>query len=125
LRHGVQFCSFTEEHFRTNGPAGDRMIPIAIWIAQQERIRISERTKAGLAKARAKGQRLRRPGKVFPSGRVAADRKRGMSWRQLARKYQVPQSTLRSTMQKLAEGGVPQPENPHDLSRVGPQKESS
>ena len=124
LRYGVQFFSFTEEYFRTTGPAGDRMILIARWITQQERIRISERTKAGLAKARAKGQGLRRPWKVFPSGRVAADRKLGMSWRQLARKYQLPQSTLRSAMQKLADAGGPQPEDPRDLSRVCAQDES-
>jgi DNA invertase Pin-like site-specific DNA recombinase len=32
------------------------MIAIAAWIAKQERMRISDRTKAGLAVARAKGR---------------------------------------------------------------------
>jgi DNA invertase Pin-like site-specific DNA recombinase len=96
LRYDVQVVSYTEPHFHTSGPAGALMIPIAAWIAQQERIRISERTKAGLATARAQDKRLGRPGKVFPRGRMAADRKRGMSWRQLERKYHVPQSTLRN-----------------------------
>jgi len=77
LRYDVQVVSYTEPHFPTNGPAGALMIPIAAWIAQQERIRISERTKAGLAKARAERKRLGRPGKVFPRGRVVADRRRG------------------------------------------------
>jgi DNA invertase Pin-like site-specific DNA recombinase len=53
---GCQFYSLTEEHFRTTGAAGSLMIAIAAWIAQQERVRISERTKAGLAIARAKGR---------------------------------------------------------------------
>ena len=70
---------------------------------QQERIRISERTKAGLAKARATGKPVGRPWKVFAHGRVAADRQRGMSWRQLERKYHVAQSTLRHCLRKLAE----------------------
>ena len=81
LRYDVRVVSYTEPHFRTNGPAGALMIPIAAWIAQQERIRISERTKAGMATARAQDKRLRRPWKMFPRGRMAADRKRGMSWR--------------------------------------------
>jgi DNA invertase Pin-like site-specific DNA recombinase len=41
--HGVQFVSFTEEHFRRTGPAGKLVIAVAVWIAKQERIRISER----------------------------------------------------------------------------------
>ena len=106
LRYDVQVVSYTEPHFPTNGPAGALMIPIAAWIAQQERIRISERTKAGLAKARAERKRLGRPGKVFPRGRVVADRRRGMSWRQLERKYHVPQSTLRNAIPKLPEADV-------------------
>jgi DNA invertase Pin-like site-specific DNA recombinase len=77
LRYDVQVVSYTEPHFRTNGPAGELMFPIAAWIAQQQRLRISERTKAGLAKARAERKRLGRPGKVFPRGRVVADRRRG------------------------------------------------
>jgi DNA invertase Pin-like site-specific DNA recombinase len=36
-RYGVQFMSGTEPHFCTAGPAGELMIPIAVWIAQQER----------------------------------------------------------------------------------------
>ena len=39
LAYGVQYISYTEAHFRTTGPAGELMIAIAAWIAQQERIR--------------------------------------------------------------------------------------
>lgn len=55
--HDVQFASFTEEHFRTTGPAGELMIAVAAWIAKQERVRISERVTAGLVTAREKGSR--------------------------------------------------------------------
>lgn len=61
ISHGVQFHSYTEAHFRTTGPAGELMIAIAAWIAEQERKRISERTKAGLETARHKGKTLGRP----------------------------------------------------------------
>src|SRR5215469_7656856 len=46
LGYGVQYISYTEPHFRTLGPAGELMIAIAAWIAQQERIRLSERVHA-------------------------------------------------------------------------------
>lgn len=60
-KHGVAFVSYSEAHFRTDGPAGELLIAIAAWIATQERKRISDRTKAGLATARAKGRTLGRP----------------------------------------------------------------
>lgn len=53
---GCKFCSLTEEHFRTTGQQGEIMIALAAWMAKQERIRISDRTKAGLAIARTKGR---------------------------------------------------------------------
>src|SRR4029077_20785360 len=56
LDYGVQFESLIDPHFRTTGPAGELMIAIAAWIALQERMRISDRTKAGLAIARSKGR---------------------------------------------------------------------
>jgi len=66
---GVQFVSFTEEHFRTTGPAGDLIIAIAASITEQERLRISKRVRAGLARARVRGTRsgrpVGRPKKVF------------------------------------------------------------
>jgi DNA invertase Pin-like site-specific DNA recombinase len=58
LAEGVQFISFSEAHFRTTGPAGELMIAIAAWIAEQERRRISERTIAGLDRVRASGVKL-------------------------------------------------------------------
>src|ERR1700722_3871013 len=58
LAEKVQFVSYAEPHFRTTGPAGELMIAIAAWIAEQERRRISERTIAGLDRVRAAGVRL-------------------------------------------------------------------
>jgi DNA invertase Pin-like site-specific DNA recombinase len=55
--HGIQFVSFTEEHFRTTGPAGELMIAVVAWIAKQERLRMSERGRAGLERARMNGTR--------------------------------------------------------------------
>lgn len=98
LDYGVQFESFTEAHFRTTGGVGEIMIAIAAWIAKQERIRISERTKAGLARARANGQRLGKPKRVFRRDLAEEMRAAGKSWAQIADELEVPRSTVRDQL---------------------------
>jgi DNA invertase Pin-like site-specific DNA recombinase len=98
LDYGVQFESLTEAHFRTTGPAGELMIAIAAWIAKQERVRISERTKAGLAVARSKGRVGGRPAKVFDRDRARAMRKRGMSWRAIGGELGIAFSSVRKVL---------------------------
>jgi DNA invertase Pin-like site-specific DNA recombinase len=68
--NGVNFISYTEAHFRTTGPAGTLMLAVAAWIAEQERKRISERTKAGMQTARLKGKVLGRPVLKIDTARV-------------------------------------------------------
>lgn len=97
-RHGVQFESYSEAHFRTTGPAGELMLAIAAWIAKQERIRISDRTKAGLARAKKAGRCGGRPAKVFRRDRAQKLRDEGMSWRAIGREMNVPQSTIRKAL---------------------------
>jgi DNA invertase Pin-like site-specific DNA recombinase len=82
--YGVEFESFQEQHFRTTGPAGELMIAIAAWIAEQERIRLVERTKAGLARARQKGRFAGRPKKVVDRQRVKQLAAQGLGSRAIA-----------------------------------------
>lgn len=96
--YGVEFESLTEAHFRTTGPAGELMIAIAAWIAKQERLRISERTKAGIARARAAGKRCGRPTRVFDRRQVADLRESGHSWRSIEKLIGIPQATLRARL---------------------------
>ncbi len=98
LDYGVQFESLTEAHFRTTGVAGELMIAIAAWIAKQERIRISERTKAGLAVARAKGRIGGRPARVWDRDRAQELRNQQMSWRQISRELGIAQSSIRKEL---------------------------
>lgn len=58
---GVKWHSFTEGYISSLGVFGDAIISILAALAKQERIRISERTKAGLARMRAAGKILGRP----------------------------------------------------------------
>ncbi|UOG77126.1 recombinase family protein [Hymenobacter tibetensis] len=58
---GVQFLSFTEQYLDSTGIFKDAIIGILAAIAKQERVRLGERTKAGLAKAKLKGSKIGRP----------------------------------------------------------------
>jgi DNA invertase Pin-like site-specific DNA recombinase len=92
--HGVEFESFQEQHFRTTGPAGNLMIAIAAWIAEQERIRISERTKAGLARARKQGRVGGRRCRVFDRDHVRALAAQGLDSRLIAQQVGVSHMTI-------------------------------
>ena len=59
--YGVGYRSFTEQYFDSCGIFKDAVIAIVATVAKQERVRISERVKAGLETARAKGKKLGRP----------------------------------------------------------------
>jgi DNA invertase Pin-like site-specific DNA recombinase len=92
--HGVQFESYSEAHFRTTGPAGELMLAIAAWIAKQERLRISERTKAGIERARREGKHCGRPWVVFRRDKAVQMRASGMSLRKIAKALGVPKTTV-------------------------------
>lgn len=59
--YGVQFRSYTESYIDSCGVFGEAVIAILACIAKQERQRISERTRAGLERARKEGKRIGRP----------------------------------------------------------------
>jgi len=82
--NGVHFVSFKEEHFRTTGAAGELMIAIAAWIAKQERVRLSERTKAGMDRARRSGALIGRPVQDIDQDELERLRLSGLSVRQIA-----------------------------------------
>jgi len=64
---GVKWHSYTEEYLSSLGAFADVVVSILSTLAKQERIRISERTKAGLKRAKAEGKTLGRPeGKRSP-----------------------------------------------------------
>ena len=59
---GIDYESYQEQYLRTSGQFKDVVISIMATLAKAERDRISERTKAGLARARKQG-RLKPRGK--------------------------------------------------------------
>src|SRR6266850_2631387 len=62
---GVGYASLNEQHLDTSNPFNDTFVALSANIAKQEKVRISERTKAGLARVRANGTKLGRPAKNF------------------------------------------------------------
>jgi DNA invertase Pin-like site-specific DNA recombinase len=54
--YGVAWKSFTEQYFDSCGIFRDAVISIAATLAKQERLKISERTVAGLERARKQGR---------------------------------------------------------------------
>jgi DNA invertase Pin-like site-specific DNA recombinase len=58
---GIHWVSYSEPYLSTIGPFSDCIVTLLAALAKQERLRISERTKAGLARARASGKQIGRP----------------------------------------------------------------
>jgi DNA invertase Pin-like site-specific DNA recombinase len=76
--------SFTEQYFDSCGIFKDAVISILATIAKQERIRISERVKAGVERARRRGTNLGRPKVFVDRSRMAVLRSQGLSWAKIA-----------------------------------------
>ena len=92
--YGVGYRSFTEQYFDSCGIFRDAVIAIIATVAKQERVRISERVKAGLETARAKGKRLGRPRVVVDHSRIGRLRAQGLSWAKIAAELGVGEGTV-------------------------------
>lgn len=106
--HGVGFHSYTEEYLSTESPFAEVMIALTSWFAHYEARRISERTKAGLERARANGKRIGRPSAVERHyGAVldarAADPSASMA--ALAERVGTSTSTVRRILAKAGAAG--------------------
>jgi Resolvase, N terminal domain len=77
---GVGYRSFTEQSFDPCGIFKDAVIAIIATVAKQERVRISQRVRAGRDLASAKGRSLGRPRVAVDSLRIALLRGQGRSW---------------------------------------------
>lgn len=106
--HGVGFHSYTEEYLSTESPFAEVMIALTSWFGNYEARRISERTKAGLQRARAQGKRLGRPSAVeryYGAVLRARAADPGASLRALAEAVGTSESTARRIMAKARAAG--------------------
>jgi DNA invertase Pin-like site-specific DNA recombinase len=92
---GVGYKSFTEQYLDSCGIFKDAVIGILAVIAKQERVRLSERTKAGLAIARSKGRQLGRPRLQVRPVEVARLQRSGLSLRAIGRELGISEGSVR------------------------------
>jgi DNA invertase Pin-like site-specific DNA recombinase len=89
---GVQFKSFTEQYLDSTGVFRDALIAILAAIAKQERVRLSERIKAGQARS------AKKPGRpVLAAAKLAEVRRlrgEGLSFKKIQRATGVPVGTM-------------------------------
>jgi DNA invertase Pin-like site-specific DNA recombinase len=99
---GVKF-ECTDQQFSTNTPTGKLLFGILGEIAEFERELIIERTKAGLARARAQGKTLGRPRVSVNRARIDELRAQGLGYRKIANALGVSHQTI---LNRLRNEGV-------------------
>jgi DNA invertase Pin-like site-specific DNA recombinase len=92
--YGVAYRSFTEQYLDSCGLFKDAVLAILAVIAKQERVRLSERTIAGLEKARKAGRVGGRPKMVCDRLKVERLREAGLSLSAIARMVKVSKSSI-------------------------------
>jgi DNA invertase Pin-like site-specific DNA recombinase len=80
----------------------DAVLAILAVIAKQERVRLSERTLAGLAKARKQGRVGGRPRIAVRRDQVAAHRAEGLSISKISEKMRIPRTSVHRILKELA-----------------------
>jgi DNA invertase Pin-like site-specific DNA recombinase len=96
--YGVQYRSFTEQWFDSCGIFRDAVISIMATLAKQERIRISERTRAGLERARREGKTLGRPKVDVNAAEIRQLRAQGLSWSAVSAQTGVARATCQRAL---------------------------
>ncbi len=94
LARGIDVISATEPHMDSTTPTGRLLRNIFASVAEYEREMIRERVVAGIRKAKASGKRIGRPKKVINRFQVDRLRAEGKSWRKIAKKMDLPKSTV-------------------------------
>jgi DNA invertase Pin-like site-specific DNA recombinase len=93
-QYGVGYRSFTEQYLDSCGIFKDAVLSILATIAKQERIRLSERVHAGLAKARKQGRIGGRPRLVLNRAKVIQLDGEGLTLREIAAEMGVSPASV-------------------------------
>jgi DNA invertase Pin-like site-specific DNA recombinase len=106
--YGVAWRSFMEPFFDSCGIMRDVVISIMATLAEQERIAISERTKAGLQRAKRAGRKLGRKAVDVDLKKVERYKVEGLGLRAIATRMGISVNTLRKAHAKVGPS-PPQP----------------
>jgi DNA invertase Pin-like site-specific DNA recombinase len=100
--YGCQWRSFMEPFFDSCGVMRDVVISIMATLAEQERIAISERTKAGLQRAVKAGRVLGRRAVVVDIAYARKLQRQGLGLRPIAKEMRLSVNTLARALRKAA-----------------------
>jgi DNA invertase Pin-like site-specific DNA recombinase len=107
--YGINWRSHTEQYLDSCSVFREAVLAILAAIAKQERIRISERTRAGLDRAREKGTRGGKPiGRhrtIFRRDQVAELRREGLSWSPISRRLGMSNTAVRRAIEAAGVSG--------------------
>jgi DNA invertase Pin-like site-specific DNA recombinase len=96
--YGVAWRSFTEPFFDSCGVMRDVVISIMATLAEQERINISDRTRAGLQRAVKAGKVLGRREVSVDVVRARRMQREGLGLRPIAKKLKISVNTLQRAL---------------------------
>jgi DNA invertase Pin-like site-specific DNA recombinase len=96
--YGVAWRSFTEQYLDSTGIFREAVIGILAAIAKQERVRLGERTRAGLERVRREGKRLGRPTANADVPLIRALREAGRSWSEISRRTGLSRGTVQKAI---------------------------
>ena len=96
--YGVAWRSFTEQYLDSTGIFREAVIGILAAIAKQERVRLGERTRAGLERVRREGKRLGRPAAKADAAVIRRMRDEGASWSEIARRTGLSRGTVQKAL---------------------------
>jgi len=103
---GVDFISY-QERIDTTTPQGELIFTVMASLAQFERALISERVKAGMARAKAQGKRISRaPIAKALQARIAALYAQGVSIHQISKQLGIGYGTAWNYVQHMKEAGM-------------------
>jgi DNA invertase Pin-like site-specific DNA recombinase len=104
--YGVRWRSLTEPWIDSAGPFRDVVIALIASLAKQERVRLSQRVKAGLERARKEGTRsgreIGRPKVIFDREKVVWLRSQGLSWAKVAQQVGASVGTVRRAYETVS-----------------------
>jgi len=95
---GVAWRSYQEPYLDSCGVMKDMVISVMALMAQQERVAISERTKAGLQRAVKAGKKLGRRAVTVDVSRARKLQREGLGLRPVAKKMGVSVNTLQKAL---------------------------
>lgn len=119
-RLGVRVISVRESWLDTDSPVRPLLVAIFGWVAEQERTRLIERTKAGVQRARREGKKIGRPRTSPVLLHAAADLVgRGVPVAEAARAKGVTRASLRRWLAERAAtraGGIAPEDEPEQVA---------